>query len=116
MNESELASEIENLLMTPFYLTGSTFVLEFLGIILVFASVIIIFTRTMRPGRIAMLVSLVLTTLTILPVLFINDGGNIETSEFDRFVIWYLPLLSSLFACIGFYGFFKFALSHSDES
>ena len=111
MNEQELALEIEELLMVPFYLSTSTGILEFLATVLMFAGVIIIFTSSKRPGRVMMLVGLALSTLSYLPYMF----GESYT-EYQKVLIWYLPLVSGLFACLGCFGSFKFALSFTNES
>lgn len=116
MDEPQIASELEQLLMTPFYLSGSVLVLELLATILIFAGVIVLFTSSKRPGRIMMLVSLAMTTLCLLPIFFLSEEIAAEMSAFDQFIIWYLPVASSLFMCIGSYGFFKFALSFKNES
>ena len=111
MNEQELASEIEELLIVPFYLSTSAGILEFLATVLMFAGVIIIFTSTKRPGRIMMLVGLALSTLSYLPYMF-----DESYTEYQKVLIWYLPLISGFFACLGCFGFFKFALSFKNES
>jgi len=111
MNQQEFSSEIEELFEVPFLLSMSSGVLELLATVLLFAGVIIIFTSSTRPGRIMMLVGLALSTITYLPFLY----GE-PTTEQQKLIIWYLPLISGLFASIGCFGFFKFALSFKNES
>jgi len=111
MNEIEVSSQIEELLMVPFYLSISAGVLEFLAVVLMFAGVIIIFTSSKRPGRIMMLVGLAFSTLSYLPYLFGEPDLNAQ-----KIIISYLPIVSGLFACLGCFGFFKFALSFKNES
>ena len=111
MNEQEFSSELEELLMVPFYLSTSAGILEFLATVLMFVGVIIIFTSSKRPGRVMMLVGLAMSTLSFLPYMFGEpDQGS------QKIIIWYLPLISGLFACLGCFGFFKFALSFKNES
>ena len=116
MEESQTVSDLEQLLMVPFYLSSSAFVLELLATVLVFAGVIILFTSSRRPGRIMMLSGLAMTTICLLPYFFLPDEVSEQMKDFNRVIVWYLPLASSLFMCVGAYGFFKFALSFKNES
>ena len=111
MNEEKATSGIEELFEIPFYLTTSAGILEFLATVLMFAGVIIIFTSSKRPGRIMMLVGLAVSTLAFLPYMF----GEPDL-ESQKFIIWYLPIVNGLFACLGCFGFFKFALSLKNKS
>jgi len=111
MNEKELVSEIGGLFEVPFLLSMSAGVLELLATVLLFAGVIIIFTSSKRPGRVMMLVGLALSTIAYLPFAY----GDPNTEQ-QKLIIWYLPLISGLFASIGCFGFFKFALSFKNES
>lgn len=110
MNEPNLANEIEELFEVPFYLSMSTGVLELLATVLIFAGVIILFTSSNRPGRIMMLVGLAMSTITYLPYMY----GEPNTEQ-QKLIVWYLPLVSSIFAAFGCFGFFKFALSFKNE-
>ena len=101
----------------PPYALGAITIVEFLTATLIFAGVIILFTSSSRPGRKSMLVSLALTVgLLVLPFSFLDYFFDSNSKDGQEILMWCLPLVGSLFACIGSIGFFRFALSFKNDS
>ena len=116
MDESQIQNEIDQLLMIPFYLTGGAMVLELLAVTLLFASVIILFTCSKRPGRHMMLFGLLFATLSFVSVIFLDGDPRESLSAVQTAIYWYLPIASILFMCVACFGFFKFAISFKNDS
>ena len=117
MEESQISSEIQDLLAMPPYALGAIGIVEFLTVTLIFAGVIILFTSSSRPGRKSMLISLALSAvLLVLPFSFFDNFVDSNNKRGQEILMWCLPLAGSIFACIGSIGFFRFALSFKNDS
>ena len=106
----KLATEMESILETPFWVFLSTSVLDFVGLFLVCVGVIYIFIRSNAPGTKIMFFGLLLYLSTFLIVLLISATVEEIGAAYIK-IIWISELIGSISLFICGYGLLRYSLS-----